>query len=33
MVEGSSIRIIQPWRVCFTGPNAGPAAVEIVEYH
>jgi hypothetical protein len=33
MVEGSSIRGIQPCRICFTGPPAGPADVEIVDYH
>lgn len=28
-----SIRINDPWRVCFTWTSAGPAAVEIVDYH
>ena len=28
-----SIRINQQWRVCFTWTDAGPADVEIVDYH
>lgn len=28
-----SIRINQQWRVCFTWTEAGPADVEIVDYH
>lgn len=28
-----SIRINDPWRVCFTWTERGPAQVEIVDYH
>ncbi|MFZ1282661.1 MAG: type II toxin-antitoxin system RelE/ParE family toxin [Propionicimonas sp.] len=28
-----SIRINQQWRICFTWTDAGPADVEIVDYH
>ncbi|MBK8446510.1 MAG: type II toxin-antitoxin system RelE/ParE family toxin [Micropruina sp.] len=28
-----SIRINQQWRICFTWTEAGPADVEIVDYH
>jgi len=28
-----SIRINQQWRICFTWTDAGPAGVEIVDYH
>ncbi|MCS0499202.1 type II toxin-antitoxin system RelE/ParE family toxin [Protaetiibacter mangrovi] len=28
-----SIRINDQWRICFTWTDAGPAAVEIVDYH
>ncbi|MDP2287924.1 MAG: type II toxin-antitoxin system RelE/ParE family toxin [Actinomycetota bacterium] len=28
-----SIRINDQWRVCFAWTSAGPAAVEIVDYH
>ncbi|MGH3545687.1 MAG: type II toxin-antitoxin system RelE/ParE family toxin, partial [Mycobacteriales bacterium] len=28
-----SIRINQQWRICFTWTEAGPAQVEIVDYH
>ena len=28
-----SIRINQQWRICFTWTVAGPADVEIVDYH
>lgn len=28
-----SIRINDQWRVCFMWTNAGPASVEIVDYH
>lgn len=28
-----SIRLNQQWRICFVWTDAGPAAVEIVDYH
>jgi proteic killer suppression protein len=28
-----SIRINDQWRICFTGTDAGPEEVEIVDYH
>jgi proteic killer suppression protein len=28
-----SIRINDPWRICFVWSEAGPADVEIVDYH
>lgn len=28
-----SIRINRQWRVCFVWTDAGPAAVEIIDYH
>ncbi|WP_022884746.1 type II toxin-antitoxin system RelE/ParE family toxin [Glaciibacter superstes] len=28
-----SIRINNQWRICFTWTDAGPTAVEIVDYH
>jgi toxin HigB-1 len=28
-----SIRINQPWRICFRWSEAGPEDVEIVDYH
>lgn len=28
-----TIRVNQQWRICFTWTDAGPAGVEIVDYH
>ncbi|WP_425025349.1 type II toxin-antitoxin system RelE/ParE family toxin [Paracoccus versutus] len=28
-----SIRVNDPWRICFTWTQNGPANVEIVDYH
>ena len=32
-VDQYSIRINDPWRVCFVWTEAGPDCVEIVDYH
>jgi len=30
---GNSVRVNDQWRVCFVWTPAGPAGVEIVDYH